>query len=296
MSSERALASALWLWAAGALADPAPSPDVARYVVQQRPFPDLGVRELVLFPVVPQLNGRFTDHLGTQGAFVWHLQENFALQIVGGGNWLSGESAFNADLATRAQVAAQAASTLLWTWGLMGGVEVSPVYGKFAWFEGTLVHFSLVISGGAGAGGTRIQLKATTPRPDGTTSPASFGDTGVKFLGSLGAGFRLRLGEHVALRLEVRDVVYTARVEKVNGCGVSDLTALEARVVASLPLEGTPVASGCDLRPFLGRAPGGDTRTSDVALALQLVQGDRGVPTSDVLNNVGLYLGVSFLF
>jgi outer membrane beta-barrel protein len=296
MCSERALAAALLLWASGTLAEPARSPDVARHVVQQRPYPDLGVRELVLFPVVPQLNGRFTDHLGTQGAFVWHLQENFALQVTGGGNWLSGESAFNADLANRAQVAAQAASSLLWTWGLMGGVEVSPVYGKFAWFDGTLVHFSLVLSGGAGAGGTRHQLKPATPRPDGSTSPASFGDTGVKFLGSLGAGFRLRLGEHVALRLEVRDVLYTARVEQVNGCGVADLISLQARVAASLPLEGTPVGAGCDLRPFLGRSPAGDTRTSDVSLALQLVQGDQGVPTSDVLNNVGLYLGVSFLF
>ena len=273
-----------------------PGPDVAVHVVQEKPYAEQGRVELVLYPVVPQLNGRFTDHLGTLGSVVWHLQENFGLLLTGGGNWLTRESAFNAELATRAQVSAQAASSLLWTWGLLGGVEVSPLYGKFAWFDDTLLHFSVVISAAAGAGGTRHQLKPAVTRDDGSTSPASYGDTGVKFLGSLSLGLRLRLGEHLAVRLEVRDVVYTARVEQVNGCGLQDLQSMEAQLGASLPLESAPVGSGCDLRAFLGRTPGGDARSVDVPLAYQLVRGDNGVPSSDVLNNIGVYLGVSFLF
>jgi outer membrane beta-barrel protein len=298
MSSELA-AAALALWACLAAAESSPEvagPDVAIHVLEPRPFPDQGAREVALYPLVPQVNGRYTGHLGTVGAFTWHLQENFGLQLTAGGNWLTGESAYNADLATRAQVSAPASSSLLLTWALLGGVELSPASGKFAWFDGEVVHFSLVLSGGAGAGGTRHQLRPVTARVDGTVSPATFGDTGVKFLGSVGLGLRVRLGARFALRLEVKDVVYTARVEQVNGCGLADLANLDARTRASLPLEGTPVAPGCDLRAFLGRAPGGDSRSLDLPLAYQLVRGEEGVPSSDVLHNVGAYLGLAFLF
>jgi outer membrane beta-barrel protein len=296
-AAARALALGLALAGAGAARGAPPAdPDLAVHVVEAKPFPDQALRELVLFPVVPQVNGRFTQHLGTQGSLVWHLQENFALQLTGGGNWLAGESSFNAELATRAQVAAQAATSLLWTWGMLAGVEVSPVYGKLTWLDGALAHFNLVLSAGAGAGGTVHQLKPRTTRDDGSISPASYGDTGVRFLGSLGLGLRLRLGSRVALRLEVRDVIYSARVDHVNGCGLGDLAAMDSRVRSGLSIEGTAVSSGCDLKSFSGRSAAGDSRAVDASLAYQLVKGDNGVPSSDVLHNVGAYLGISFLF
>ena len=40
--------------------------------------------------------------------------------------------------------------------------------------------------------------------------PARFGDTGTKFLGPVGGGFRVQFGDSMAVRLEVRDLVYTA--------------------------------------------------------------------------------------
>lgn len=264
---------------------PLGDPNVAVHTVEARPFPDAGRAELVLYPLAMQLNGKFTQHFGTMGAALWHVREHFALMLTGGGNWSALESSFNQTLAERASVQAQAASSLLWTWGLAGGVEVTPVYGKFALFEDTLVHFALVLSGAAGAGGTRHQLTPATG-----SAAASFGDTGVRFLGSLGAGFRVRLGRSLALRLEVRDVVYTARVAAVNGCGEGDLAAL---LDAGDRLGSVAVSSSCRTQPFQTAA--GRPRSTDLNLALDLVRGDRGVPSSDVLNNVGLYLGLALV-
>jgi outer membrane beta-barrel protein len=244
---------------------PLEDPNVAVHTVEAKEYPDRGRLEVVLFPAVVQLNGRFTQHFGTMGALVWHLHERFALQLTGGGNWYSEESAFNRQLADRARVQVQQASSLLWTWGVMAGVEVSPAYGKFSFLEDALVQFDFVVSGAAGLGGTRHLLT-----PAGENGPASFADTGLKFLGTLGAGFRVRLYRRVALRVEIRDVVYTARVASVNGCSQADLER----------------GLACGLRS-----------STDVDLARSLIAGSGSDgASSDVLNNVGLYLGASLAF
>ncbi len=269
------------------------NPNVAVHIVERKAYSDSKKSEIVLYPVAMQVNGKFTQHFGTMGAFVYHLQENFGLQISGGYNWYNVESAFNGELVEKFRVEAQAATSLLWTWGVMGGVEVSPLYGKFTLFEGTLAHFSFVLNGGVGAGGTRHQLKPETVRTDGTISQATYGDTGARFMGSLGAGFRLQLGERFAVRLEVRNVVYTARMERVNGCNVDDLRAMDVKIRSGQDPATAMVGASCDVNTFTGTIEGTDIkRSNDVPLALNLVR----IPSSDVLNNVGLYLGISFLF
>src|SRR5437868_466224 len=40
------------------------NPNVAVHIVQHKPFADRGLRELVLYPAVPQANGKFTQHVG----------------------------------------------------------------------------------------------------------------------------------------------------------------------------------------------------------------------------------------
>lgn len=269
------------------------NPNVAVHIVEQKAYSDARKSEIVLYPVAMQVNGKFTQHFGTMGSFVYHLQENFGLQISGGYNWYNVESAFNGELVEKFRVEAQAATSLLWTWGVMGGVEVSPLYGKFTIFEGTLAHFSFVLNGGVGAGGTRHQLKPETLRSDGRVIQATYGDTGVRFMGSLGAGFRLQLGQRFAFRLEVRDVVYTARMTQVNGCNVDDLRAMDLKIRAGQDPATAMVGGSCQVDTFTGVIEGTDLkRSNDVPLALNLVK----TPSSDVLNNIGLYLGISFLF
>ncbi len=269
------------------------NPNVAVHIVEQKQFSDSGKREVILYPIALQVNGKFTQHYGSMASFVYHLQENFGLQITGGYNWYNTESAFNGELVEKVRAEAQAATSLLWTWGVLGGVEVVPIYGKFSFFEGSLGHFSVVLNGGLGVGGTRHQLKPETKRADGSVSAASFGDTGLRFMGSLGAGFRLQIGSRFAIRLEVRDVVYTARADKVNGCDVNDLRAMDTVLRMGREPNTAQVSSACKVDTFSGTdSQTNNKRSNDVPLALSLVR----QPSSDVLSNIGLYLGASFNF
>lgn len=273
------------------------NPNVAVHIVQQKPFADRGRLEAVLFPAVPQANGKFTQHYGTAASLVYHLHENFALQITPQYNWYSEDSSFNQELVDRVRQEGLAASTLLLTWGVQGGVEVTPLYGKFAFYDSILAQFSVVLSGGAGVGSTRHLL-----RPAAQGKQASYGDTGQKFLGSVGGGFRVQLGDRFALRLEVRDLVYTARVDRVNGCTAGDLQKMRAvfDTLSREELEApaaissrTQVGAGCKVAAFETVDPGrGESRAYDIRQALSLVE----EPSSDVLNNVSFYAGFAFLF
>jgi outer membrane beta-barrel protein len=272
------------------------NPNVAVHIVEQKAYSDAGRHEIILFPFTQiQVNGKFAQHYGVGGGYVYHLQENFGFQLSGFYNYISAESAFNAELVEKVNEQAQAATSLLNVWGALAGVEVTPFYGKFAWYENSLAHFSLVINAGAGIGGTRHLLK-----PANSAGPATFGDTGLRFLGGLGGGLRLQLGKHFAIRVEVRDVVYTAKVDTVNGCSGGDLALLTAATnAAKVKLNAVPnIGTGCNTSAFAG-ADGYVAADSGLSLAHDLIQPPGKPPpppSSDVLNNLSLYLGVSFLF
>ncbi|NPD26366.1 outer membrane beta-barrel domain-containing protein [Corallococcus sp. AB004] len=272
------------------------NPNVNVHIVQKKRFADEGKHELVLYPGVVQVNGKFTNHVGTGLNYVYHLQENFALQVGGQYNWYSDESDFNLELIDKVREQAQAASSLLLQWGAYAGVEVTPLYGKFAFFNNSLAQFSVVLSGGAGIGKTRHLIRPEVANEvEGQTFqvPARFGDTGNKFLGEVGGGFRVQFGEHYALRLEVRDLIYTARVDKVDGCNLADFEALEAARAANQPFDGLSLSGSCKVAKFDGVDP--KTKKNyreDIILGRDLV----AEPSSDVLNNVSFYAGFSVLF
>lgn len=264
------------------------NPNVAVHIVEKKAFSDKGKNEIVLYPAAVQVNGKFTNHAGTALTYAYHLQENFAFQVSPIYNWFNAESPFNQELIDKARVEAQAATSLLLVYGATAGVEVTPLYGKFSFYENQLAHFSLVLSGGAGAGNTRHQLKPfSQTETDPARAAATYGDTGMKFMGQVGGGFRVQLGQRFALRLEVRDLVYTARVDSVNGCDLNDLNAIKARTDAGDPASNAAVRGSCKIDRFAQ----GDIR-SNVNLARNLV----ATPSSDVLNNVGFYLGAGFIF
>ncbi|MGQ0507511.1 MAG: outer membrane beta-barrel domain-containing protein, partial [Myxococcaceae bacterium] len=149
------------------------NPNVAVHIVEKKRFSDSGKHELVLYPAWVQVNGKFTQHAGTAISYVYHLQENFGLQLTPLFNWVATESPFNRELVDKVRVEAQAATSLLLKWGVLAGVEATPLYGKFAFYENTMAHFSLVLNAGAGLGATLHQL---TPETTDTTngSPATF--------------------------------------------------------------------------------------------------------------------------
>ncbi len=252
------------------VADTVDSQNLQLHTVQRKAVSDGGKHEIVLYPAIAQMNAKFTSHLGAGAQYLYHLHENFALQAQGMYFYVNEKTSFSEELVNTSSQDAQAATALTLQWAATGGFEVTPIYGKFAFFDDTLASFGLVLSAGAGVGGTRVQLQS-----DGADGGATFGDTGMKFVGQLGAGFRVRLNESFLVRLEVKDLVYTAKVDEINGCNLADLNALADRSGA--------VRGACKSAEF------GD---NDASLARGLVE----EPSSDVLNNVGVYGGVSYTF
>jgi len=272
------------------------NPNVSVHIVQKKRFADEGKHEFALYPLAMQVNGKFTNHAGSALHYTYHLQENFALQVSGLYNWHSNESRFNLELIDKVREQAQAASSLLLQWGAQAGVEVTPLYGKFAFYDDQLAQFSVILTGGAGFGGTRHLIRPEVANQvEGETFnvPARFGDAGTRFLGSVGGGFRLQFGNSYAVRLEVRDLVYTARVDRVDGCNLADFEKLEAARAGNEPFANLDLSGGCQFQKFDGVDP--DTKKNyreDIILGRDLV----AEPSSDVLNNVSFYAGFSILF
>lgn len=260
-------------------------------VEQREASGTLGTRrpqfEVVLFPVRAQVNPLFTTHVGSSGAVQLRLSDAFAFQISAGYDWYSANSTFNAQLVERLRVEYGAKRARLATWTALLGAELSPGLGHLDVADARL-GLALVLNAGLGAGGTRHELRPTT-----TNFPASYGDTGVQFLGSFGAGFRLQLGSNVTLRVEVRDVVMSSRIVHVNGCNLSDLRILDDSIRAARdPGLGGEMSPSCRFSEFTGRDASGGSNSNNVPLALNLVRSHE----VELLHNVTAALGMSVVF
>ncbi|WP_410961308.1 hypothetical protein, partial [Salmonella sp. SAL4457] len=91
-----------------------------------------------------QVNGKFTQHFGTALTYTYHLHENFGFQVMPIWNWYNDESGLSKELLDKVREAAPPATSLLLNYGATAGVEVAPIYGKFAWFDSTMAHYSLI--------------------------------------------------------------------------------------------------------------------------------------------------------
>src|SRR5229473_8133365 len=78
------------------------APNTAIHVVERKQFADRGKQELAVYPVAAQVNGKYTQHLGTAISYTYHLHENFALQLLPQYNWYARESAFSQELIDKA--------------------------------------------------------------------------------------------------------------------------------------------------------------------------------------------------
>ena len=148
-----------------------------------------------------------------------------------------------------------------------------PVYGKITIFDGKILRLGFYLNAGIGGAKTRLQLKPSS-------SGRTFGDTGFRPMAGLGAGFRVFVSETFTVRLEVRDLVYSAYVSRVNGCTRADALAINDKGAGA---EG--LSAGCNASAF-----GGDATNAGIA-ADQLKD-----PSADVTNNVAFYGGLSYLF
>lgn len=253
------------------------SPNELVHTVEKKTYTAAGEFEATLYPAAIQLNSKFTNTDGIAVAVSYAIQENMALQLMGFYNYVAGETAFNEEL-LNLHARPEAADALTLDYGAAAAFEVAPIYGKFAFYQGALAQFRFVLNAGAGFGHSNVQLTNGPDAADPTAPAAQFGDTGFRFLGNLGVGFRILIGSSVAIRLEVRDLLYTARVDHINGCTLDDVTDLQ---------NGTaPADSGCNLKSF----------NPNSATALTVAKDLLGDVSSDVVNDVVFFGGASILF
>jgi outer membrane beta-barrel protein len=296
------LAATLALSPLAALAQPAqpaqPAQNEAVHVVELTPASPrkgLGLEITLTNPV--QLNQKFTEHYGLALQAAWHFRENLAWTILNA-NWFyrGVRTGFSQELTKKAHLQPETASSLTLHWGLDTGLDFAPIYGKFTFMDTGVVHFQIYGHGGIGIASTRVEIRDEGDDIAGipwytqlfgryVSMGRTFGDTGLRPYGVLGAGVRVFLGNSWAVHLEMRDLVYSADVTTINGCTQADMAKLNTTAV-------TPGCRTDQPDPWLNKQ-------ADGALAFDLLKppDDRSALfTSDVLNNVFFYGGASFLF
>jgi outer membrane beta-barrel protein len=227
-----------------------------------------GKHELSLLGTV-QVNGKFTQHAGVGLEYGYHLREAFAL--TGGGTWFAqaaNNSFSETELLEKIQLQSNSGSLLLLNWEAHAGVELSPIYGKFAFFNYGVVQFGFYLGTSLGVGGTSLQLTG-----DSGAGGRTFGSTGLKPVAVVNAGFRMFFSERIAVRAEIRDTVFSGSVDSIAGCTVDDLEKGDDK--KGIECSGGTIAPDA---PF----------NSALAILRQ--------PSSDVLNNVAFTAALSVLF
>ncbi len=247
------------------------------HVVEKRPFTEAGRWELTAFLPV-QMNSKFTFHAGGALELAYHIRENLAAQIGIGYNFIAYQSSLTEELVNKVQQEPLAANALLLQSDALIGLELMPIYGKITVFDGKILRLGFYLNAGVGAGKTMLQL-----RPSSSPKGRSFGDTGYRPMGELGAGFRAFIGESFTVRLEVRDLVYSAYVSRVNGCSHADALAISSSGATAT------VSGGCNISAF--GAGDADIKGNGAIAADQLHD-----PSADVINNLAFFGGISYLF
>jgi outer membrane beta-barrel protein len=261
-----------------AAATGAPTSEVQQvHVVERRPFTEAGRWE-ISGAFAAQVNTRFTSHAGTTLEVAYHLRENLAAQL--GFTWfpLAQQSTLTEELLGKLGLEPPSATALLLQGGALLGLELMPVYGKVSVFDGRILRLGAYVSAGLGVGKTRLQL-----RPSSDKLGSSFGDTGLRPMGGLGLGLRLFLGEQFTVRVELRDLVYSAYVSTVNGCSAAETAQI------STSGSSASFADGCSAASF---GSSEDEIRSNADLANRQIKS----PSADVINNLAASLGVSYLF
>ena len=273
----------LLAWATSAAAQAVPDAAVQSiHVLEKRPFTEAGRWELSLFGNA-QVNPKFTVHAGFSGELAYHLRENFALQL--GVSWfpISRESSLSEELITKASEAPETAEALLLQGSALLGLELMPIYGKLNVFDGKILRLGVYVNAGLGAAKTRLQLR---PSGDAITG-RSFGDTGFRPMGSLGIGLRAFVSERFTVRIELRDLVYSGFVSRVNGCNHDD--ALKIAAAENAKTTATGLSGGCDESAFGGSS---QIASANASAAADLLR----TPSAEVINNLAFQGGVSWLF
>ncbi len=253
------------------------SPNERIHVIQRKTDLVDGRWEATLYPLTYQLNSRWTSQLGQGMAVAYHFSETFGLQGVFGFNdipavSISEETDLMTELRDKARLQPDSSNSVITQWYGMASFELAPIYGKIAFYEEAMLRFGIFLSVGAGAVGTKLQL---TPRGD--LAP-QFATAGIRGGALVGGGFRVHLPGQWMLRVEVRDLIYSAKIDSLNRCTAQELDAYLGRGAGD-------VGSAC--------GPGADSLAS---AGLVGTANSRIDQSTNTVNNVTGYIGFSYLF
>ena len=250
-----------------------------RPVTESRPLaaPQSGRHEVALFPVVPMINSGTSVQVGAAAIYGFRISEGFALQLMPLLSYVTSRTTERELINTGRRQPSEPVEPLP-HYGAIAGIELSPTLGgELSFNDGPQVRFSLLINAGVGAASSQVVLRRETPGCTGDTcKPAAYGSAGVKPIAAAGIGVRVELGTHVAIRLELRDLVHTTKVSRINGCALSDLDSLERG--------GATGSASCDTSAFVN--------AEDRPLARKLLE-ESG---SEIRHVATVFGGVSFLF
>lgn len=203
------------------------------FAVQRKAFLTEGKWELTPYFSF-SVADRFVSTMAPAGSVVYHLTENLGLEVYGSYMFPS-ESALTDEILNKLQLRSDISklTQMLWTAGV--GVQWSPIYGKIQILGEWLGNFSFYLGGGVGVGETRVQCtngleldpNRGFPTDDATgnilcnpnmsqnpggDNPVYYEPNTFRVMGSLSGGVRFDFLTWLAVKLEVKDYIFVARV------------------------------------------------------------------------------------
>lgn len=173
--------------------------------VSGQAYTKAGKLELTVPVGALSLDDAFFSKYMAGAKLTYHLSEYFAVGVTG---TMGGSSTTGSTTVCDASGCRPAAGYQLYRvpgdlkWIAGAEVEFSPIYGKLNVFAEKAVHFDLSIVAGADLVSYRdvvVNADQTTPAPGNATSPG----------GHVGLGARLFFARFMALRLQLKDVIYS---------------------------------------------------------------------------------------
>jgi hypothetical protein len=248
--------------------------------------------EVSLTPFTTQLNGLWVQHHGSGLQVAVAVSSRFRLLAGVTHHWSAGGSGFRTDFQDTLRIDVQQYPTkLLAKTVLLAGTESVLARGAVAGLRAPH-RFELVFQGLIGASSSSVELKPVSMRVDGSVSPPTFGEAGLRFTAGAAIGFRFEFLERFSLRADVRSVLFTDRVSRVNGCDASDLRVMDGALRGGQRVTTAGVSAACQVDRFDGAHPDGTRRSNDVPLGLGIVRN----PSSEwtALVSAQLSFGVTF--
>lgn len=247
--------------------------------------------EVSITPVVGQLNDLVTMQLGVGGQLAVALSPHMRLVVGGLWNYRAVESSFERQLQldlNRRVTGDERRLTLFIPAAAYAGTEFGLLHGQVAAFR--FPHrLEFTMAGLAGAVSTRVRLKPPTPTADGSISPPTSGDAGLRPTLGVGLGLHFEFLERFSARLEMRHFAIPGRTTSVNGCGANDLQWLDS----PLRVPRGPPSPGCRAESFEGVDPEtGLNRANDLPYAVGIVRDPSSLFQSYLVAQVSV--GVTF--